>query len=121
MHPPYVGIQSLVVAVTGDGRRRRRNRVVGEVEGERRFNFHPSRLLIYGPAKLDEGGAGLDTIKLYSRATLIGTPCVLPLEGPIIWKVPLTEKALFYVINVPAKTSVRPNKTRSRYLEGPNI
>jgi hypothetical protein len=45
---------------------------------------------------------------MYSRATLIGTPCVLPLEGPIIWKVPLTEKALFYVINVPAKTSVRP-------------
>ncbi len=44
----------------------------------------------------------------YSRATLSGTPCVLPLEGPIIWKVPLTEKALFYVINVPAKTSVRP-------------
>ncbi len=30
----------------------------------------------------------------YSHATLIGTPCVLPLEGPIIWKVPLTEKAL---------------------------
>ncbi len=44
----------------------------------------------------------------YSHATLIGTPCVLPLEGPIIWKVPLTEKALFYVINVPTKTSVRP-------------
>jgi hypothetical protein len=44
----------------------------------------------------------------YSCATLIGTPCVLPLEGPIIWKVPLTEKALFYVINVPAKTSVQP-------------
>jgi hypothetical protein len=44
----------------------------------------------------------------YSRATLIGTPCVPPLEGPIIWKVPLTEKALFYVINDPAKTSVRP-------------
>jgi hypothetical protein len=44
----------------------------------------------------------------YSCATLIGTPCVLPLEGPIIWKVPLTEKALFYVINVPAKTSVWP-------------
>jgi hypothetical protein len=47
-------------------------------------------------------------ILMYSRATLIGTPCVLPLEGPNIWKVPLTEKALFYVINVPAKTSVRP-------------
>ena len=31
---------------------------------------------------------------MYSRATLIGTPCVPPLEGPIIWKVPLTEKAL---------------------------
>jgi hypothetical protein len=44
----------------------------------------------------------------YSHATLIGTPCVLLLKGPIIWKVPLTEKALFYVINVPAKTSVRP-------------
>jgi hypothetical protein len=45
---------------------------------------------------------------IYSHATLIGTPCVLPLEGPNFWKVPLTEKALFYVINVPAKTSVRP-------------
>ncbi len=45
---------------------------------------------------------------MYSHATLIGTPCVLPLEGPIIWKVPLTEKALFYVINVPTKTSVWP-------------
>jgi hypothetical protein len=45
---------------------------------------------------------------IYSCATLIGTPCVLPLEGTIIWKVPLTEKALFYIINVPAKTSVRP-------------
>jgi hypothetical protein len=30
----------------------------------------------------------------YSRATLIGTPYVPPLEGPIIWEVPLTEKAL---------------------------
>ncbi len=44
----------------------------------------------------------------YSRATLIGTPCVLPLEGPIIWKVPLTEKALATYVCVPAKTSVRP-------------
>ncbi len=44
----------------------------------------------------------------YSHATLIGTPCVLPLEGPIIWKVPLTEKALTTYVCVPAKTSVRP-------------
>ncbi len=70
-----------------------------EFSSKHSFTLHPS---------LDPYGQNHRQRNTYNCATLIGTPCELPLEGPIIWKNPLTEKALFYVMNVPAKTSVRP-------------
>ncbi len=75
-------------------------RLLGASSGHRRwYGPKPPATMISGKCDVSWETAVEKGRPMYIRL------CVL---GPIIWKVPLTEKALFYVISVPTKTSVQP-------------